>query len=50
MIEWGRQPAVYNQVVKPQDAAAMRQIMGLVTNGPQVYVFRYFAKRLHIIC
>jgi cell division protein FtsI/penicillin-binding protein 2 len=34
MIEMGRTPEVFNQVMSPQIAAQERQIMGLVTGGP----------------
>jgi penicillin-binding protein A len=34
-IEFNRPPEVFNQVSTPQNAAAMRAIMGLVTGGPQ---------------
>ncbi len=34
MIEWGRPPEVFNQVMPPQIAAQERAIMGLVTGGP----------------
>src|SRR5215212_8587534 len=33
-IEFNVQPQVFNQVVTPQTAARLRQIMGLVTGGP----------------
>jgi peptidoglycan glycosyltransferase len=33
MIELGRQPEVYNQVVPPEIGAELRRIMGLVTSG-----------------
>ncbi len=35
MIEMGRQPEVFHQVIPPQIAAQERAIMGLVTGGPQ---------------
>ncbi|HEY0385268.1 MAG TPA: penicillin-binding transpeptidase domain-containing protein, partial [Pyrinomonadaceae bacterium] len=34
-IEFDRPPEVYNQVVSPQIAARLREIMGLVTGGPR---------------
>lgn len=34
MIEFGRQPEVFNQVMPPQIAQREREIMGLVTGGP----------------
>jgi penicillin-binding protein 2 len=34
-IEFNRPPEVYNQAITPQNAAAMRSIMGLVTGGPR---------------
>jgi peptidoglycan hydrolase-like protein with peptidoglycan-binding domain len=34
MIEYGRAPEVFNQVMSPQIAAQERAIMGLVTQGP----------------
>jgi peptidoglycan glycosyltransferase len=34
-IEFDRAPEVYNQVVSPQIAARLREIMGLVTGGPR---------------
>ncbi len=33
-IEYDRQPEVFNQVMPPQIAARLREIMGLVTGGP----------------
>jgi penicillin-binding protein 2 len=34
-IEFNRPPEVFNQVISPQLAARMREIMGLVTGGPR---------------
>jgi cell division protein FtsI/penicillin-binding protein 2 len=34
-IEFDRPPEAYNQVISPQLAASMREIMGLVTGGPR---------------
>jgi peptidoglycan hydrolase-like protein with peptidoglycan-binding domain len=34
-IEYNRPPEVFNQVLTPQAAADLRQIMGLVTGGPR---------------
>src|SRR5919199_1024542 len=42
-IEFSQPPAVFNQVLRPDQAAQMRRIMGLVTQGPSGTATSVFA-------